>query len=147
MKLAIGTALCLILGFLSGCSSSPPLFLQGTWVFTITPSNSSTGAIQATAVLTQLGSSLFGPVTFGASSSSCDTQAQMSGTVNGANLSVELTQSQSTLKLTGTVTGGLPVTYSASGKYTGTTGGCLQNGEAGTWTGFLAANSTSPTKP
>jgi hypothetical protein len=146
MKVAIWTALCLYLGFLSGCSSSPPLFLQGTWEFTIMPSNSS-GSIQATAVLTQLGSSVFGPVTFGGNSSSCDTQAQMSGTVNGDNLSVQLTQSQSTLDLTGTVTGGLPVTYSASGKYTGTTGGCLQNGEAGTWTGFLAANSTSPTKP
>jgi len=143
MKVAIRLAFLVFFAFQLGCSSSPPLFLGGTWVFTITPSGSSSQAFQATAVLTQLGSSIFGPVTFSGGSSSCSAPATMSGTVNGDNLSVQLTQLQSTLKLTGSVSGGPPVTYSASGKYTATSGGCLQDGSAGTWSGFLSANNVS----
>jgi hypothetical protein len=142
MKLAIRLALLLCLGLLLGCSSTPPLFLGGNWVFTITPSNSSSGAFQATAELTQLRNSIFGPVTFTGNGSSCSAPAMISGTVNGDQLSVQLTQSQSTLKLTGVVAGGPPVAYNASGKYTATTGDCLQSGGAGTWSGFLSAKSS-----
>jgi len=142
MKLAIRLALLMSFSLVLGCSNAPPLFLGGTWVFTITPNNSPSAAVQATAVLTQLRNSIFGPVTFVDSSSSCSA-GMMSGTINGDNLSLQLTQSQSTLKLTGAVTGGFPVTYSASGKYSATTGGCLQSSSAGTWSGFLSANTAS----
>lgn len=143
MKSKVCIALVVVLGFLNGCSSAPPLALAGTWVFTLTPSDASSGVIQATVPLTQFGNSIFGPVTLTGNGTSCGTTAMMSGTVNGDALSLQLTQSQSTLSLTGTATGGPPLTYNASGKYTATTGQCLQNGGAGTWSAFLAANSTS----
>jgi hypothetical protein len=129
-------------GLLLGCSSAPPLFLGGNWVFTITPSNSPSGAFQATGVLTQLNSSIFGTVTISGNSTSCNAPAMISGTVNGDQLSVQLTQSKSTLTLTGTVAGGPPVAYNASGKYTATTGDCLPSGGAGTWSGFLSPKSS-----
>lgn len=143
MKSIPRIALFLFLAFLGGCSSTPPLFLGGTWAFTIIPSDSSSAVIQATVEFTQLGNSIFGPVTFSGNGTSCGTQAMMSGTVNGDALSLQLTQSQSTLTFQGMATGGPPLTYYASGKYTATTGNCLQNGGTGTWSAFLEANNAS----
>jgi|SRR5579862_16457 len=143
MKVTIRLAVLMSFGFLLGCSSSPPLFLGGNWVFTITPSNSAAAAFQATGVLTQLGNSLFGPVTLRPTSSTCNAPAMVSGTINGNQLSVQLSQSQSTLNLSGEVTGGPPVAYSVSGKYTATTGACLQDGGTGTWSGVTSGNNAS----
>jgi len=143
MKSGICISLLLLVVFLSGCGSTQPLFLGGTWVFTITPSGSTSEVIQGSATLTQLGNSIFGPVTFSGSGTSCGTQGMMSGTVNGNAVSLHLTQSQNTLSLTGLVTGGPPLTYNALGKYTASMGQCLQNGGTGAWSAFLTPNNAS----
>jgi hypothetical protein len=148
MKRISGFALVFLLGLVflglvNGCGSTPQ-YLAGTWQFTFTPGSSSAQSIQATAVLTQLGNSIFGPVTLAGNDISCGTQAMMSGNVNGYNMILALKQSQSTLTFTGTATGGFPSTYTASGKYSASTGQCLQNGGSGTWSGYLeAANASS----
>jgi hypothetical protein len=143
MKNVLRRTFLILLCLLAGCGSTP-LFLAGTWVFKISPTNSSSGAaIQLTVPLTQFNSSIFGTATLSGNGTSCGTVAMMSGTVSGSKLSLQLTQSENTLNLTGTATGGYPLTYTASGKYTATTGSCLQNGGGGTWTGFLEANNAS----
>jgi hypothetical protein len=144
MKSVVRIALVLALGFLSGCSSGiPPLpAMNGTWIFTFTPANAPTDVIQATAILTQNRyNAVFGPVTLSGSGTSCGTVAVMSGTIAGDNLSLQLTQSPGTLNLRGTAN--LQLNFHASGAYTATTGECLQNGGAGTWTAFLTSNNSA----
>jgi len=144
MKIFLRIALVVLLGLLNGCGNSPVLPpLTGTWSFTLTPTGSPSDVIQATVALTQLGNSVFGPVTLTGNGAACGTTAMMSGTVNGVALSLQLTQSQSTLKFTGKATGGYPLTTYASGKYTASSGPCLQNGGTGTWSAFLEANGSS----
>lgn len=142
MKSIAGFALVLALGFLSGCGSgqSPLPSLTGTWVFTLTPANSPSNVIQATAALTQLKNNvLLGQVTLKGSGTSCGTMAEMTGTLSGSSLTLQLTQSPSELILRGTATTAL--TVNASGAYTATTGQCLQDGGTGTWTAFLSSSS------
>jgi len=144
MKSIVRIALVVVLGLLNGCGSAPPLPpMTGTWAFTLTPTGSPSEVIQATVALTQLGDSVFGPVTLTGNGAACGTNAMMSGTVNGVALSLQLTQSQSTLSFTGKATGGYPLTSYASGKYTATSGQCLQNGGTGTWSAFLESSNSS----
>jgi hypothetical protein len=129
------------LGFLNGCGSgtSPLPTLTGKWVFTMTPANSPSDVIQASGALTQLPNNvLLGQVTL-QGGTSCGTLAQMTGTVNGNTLVLQLTQSPGKLSLKGTATTSL--TVNASGTYTATSGQCLQNGGSGTWTAFLSSSS------
>jgi hypothetical protein len=134
--------LLVVLSCLIGCGSTP-LPLNGTWLFTLTPTDSSAGAIQATVALTEIGNSVFGPVTLTGNGSACGTAAMMSGTISGNALSLQMTQSQTTLNFTGKTSGGAPLTTYASGKYTATAGACIQNGGTGTWSAFLESNNSS----
>jgi len=133
--------LVVALGFLNGCGSSSQNFtMTGTWVFTLTPAASSAQVIQLTADLTQINNSFFGQVTLMGNAAACGIYAQMSGTVNGTALSVQIMQNQTTLTLKGQTN----ATFnSSSGSYTATTGGCIQNGGAGKWSGFLQAHNSS----
>jgi hypothetical protein len=142
MKSIVRFALLLALGFLNGCGSgqTPLPSLTGTWVFTLTPANSPSDVIQATAALTQLNNNvLLGQVTLKGSGTSCGTQAQMTGSLSGNSLVLQLTQSPSELILKGTATTAL--TVNASGAYTASSGRCLQDGGSGTWTAFLSSGS------
>lgn len=142
MKSIVRFALLLTLGFLNGCGSgqTPLSSLTGTWVFTMTPANAPSNVIQATAALTQLKNNvLLGQVTLKGSGTSCGTQAQMTGSLSGNSLTLQLTQSPSELILKGTATTALTVT--ASGAYTASSGQCLQDGGTGTWTAFLSSGS------
>ncbi|HXM64074.1 MAG TPA: hypothetical protein VN950_24645 [Terriglobales bacterium] len=142
MKSIVRFALLLALGLLNGCGSGQTALpsLTGTWVFALTPANSPSSVIQATAALTQLKNNLLlGQVTLKGSGTSCGTQAQMTGSLSGNSLILQLTQSPSELILKGTATTAL--TVNASGTYTASSGQCLQNGGTGTWTAFLSSSS------
>jgi hypothetical protein len=142
MKILARTVLVLTLISLYGCGNQPTTpALTGTWAFTLTP-NGSSQAIQATASLTQLNNSLFGPVTLTENGTACGTTAQMTGTVSGITLLLKLTQSGSTVSFNGKASGGYPVTSYASGSYSASSGPCLQSG-SGTWSAFLEANGSS----
>ena len=143
MKNFVPIAWAAALLFLSGCGNSlPQTQLNGTWAFTLTPSGTS-NVIQFTAALTQVNNSLYGPATMTGSAASCSEQAQVSGTVSGNALNLQLTQYSNALDLQGTTTGGAPTTTSASGKYAATSGPCIQNGGSGTWTAVLEPNNSS----
>src|ERR1700685_4477252 len=138
MKSLVCFVLVVALGFLNGCGSgqTPLPSLTGTWLFSLTPANSPSNVIQATAALTQLNNNiLLGQVTLKGSGTSCGTQAQMTGSLSGNSLILQLTQSPSELILKGTATTAL--TVNASGTYTASSGQCLQNGGAGNWSAFL----------
>jgi hypothetical protein len=142
MKSIVRFSLVLALGFLNGCGSGQSALpsLTGTWVFTLKPSNSASNVIQATAALTQLNNNiLLGQVTLNGSGASCGTRAEMTGSLSGNNLTLQLTQSPAELILKGTATTAL--TVNASGAYTASTGQCLQDGGTGTWTAFLSSSS------
>ncbi len=137
MKTIAAIALIAVLSPLNGCGDATPNTnntaspsMTGSWAFTMTPTDFPTDVIQATAALTQTGNSVDGPVTLGGNYSGCGTAAVMSGTVTGDALSLQLTQSQSTLTFTGAANAALT---SASGTYTATAGECLQSGGTGTW--------------
>jgi hypothetical protein len=142
MKSIVCFALVVALGFLNGCGSgqTPLPSLTGTWVFSLTPANSPSNVIQATAALTQLNNNiLLGQVTLKGSGTSCGTMAEMTGQVSGNTLTLQLTQSPSELILKGTAT--TTLTVNASGTYTASSGQCLQDGGTGTWTAFLSSGS------
>ncbi|MGA8154293.1 MAG: hypothetical protein WB952_25330 [Terriglobales bacterium] len=134
MKTLVRTALILVFGFVTGCNPSPNPALSGTWAFTLTPIDSPSEPIQATAVLTQLGDNVTGQVTLTGSNSSCGSTATMTGTVKGNALALQLTQSQSALSFTGQANVAFT---SASGTYSATTGTCLQNVGPGNWSAVL----------
>ncbi len=148
MKSFVRIALVVALGFLNGCgsgtSSLPPL--TGTWLFTLTPAASPSEVIQALGTLRQVNSNsneVSGQVTLTGSGTACGTMAEMSGILNGSNLTLRLTQSQSTISLTGTANTTVLSGINASGKYTATAGPCLQNGGTGTWSAGLESNTSS----
>jgi hypothetical protein len=148
MKNVVRIALLAALLFLNGCgtqSALPPI--TGNWVFTLTPANSSSGVIQATAALTQLRNTVLGQVTLTGNGAACGTTAIISGTINNNALSLQITQLQSTITLKGSATTSL--TLNATGAYTASTGRCLQNGGTGTWSAFLqgSISSTLEEKP
>ena len=119
--------------YLGGCNPTPSPAMTGTWVFTLSPTNSFS-TVQATANLTQQASAVSGSVSLAGNSGTCSTTATMSGAVSGQNLTFIITQSQSTIvTLSGTANTAFT---SASGNYT-TTAGCLQGAGTGTWTAVL----------
>jgi hypothetical protein len=123
----------LLLAFVIGCSSSGPE-MSGTWMFTLIPTGAVSPAIQATASLTQTGSQVGGPASLSGTGISCGTEASFSGTVKGNILTLQLTQLQSAINLTGTANQAFT---SALGTYTATAGSCLLNGGTGTWSATL----------
>jgi hypothetical protein len=128
---------------LNGCgNSTTPPQLNGNWAFTLKPSGTS-NVIQFTATLTQVNNSLYGPVTLAGNAASCNEQAQISGSVSGNALNLEVTQYSNALDLQGTTTGGAPTTTAASGKYAASSGPCIQNGGSGTWSAVLEPNDSS----
>jgi hypothetical protein len=138
MKRFVCAAVVVSLCLMSGCGSSLPT-LAGQWVFTLTPSDAPSAVTHATATLTQLSNnSLFGQVYLTGSGTACGPQAEITGIVSGSDLTFHLTQSQNTLTLKGTATGG--VTLTATGTYTANSGPCIQDGGSGTWTAFLASS-------
>jgi hypothetical protein len=133
--------LLVALGFLNGCGSSVQNnTMTGTWVFNLTPAASSSQAFQLTADLTQINNSVFGQVTLTGAAAACGTMANISGVVNGNAVSLEITQSETTLTFTGKTNATL---NTSSGSYAATTGQCIQNGGTGTWSGFLSTHGSS----
>lgn len=123
----------LLLALALGCSSSNPE-MTGTWMFALTPTGASSTAIQATANLTQTGSQVGGPASLSGTGISCGTEASFSGTVKGNTLTLQITQVQSAINLTGTANQAFT---SASGTYTASSGSCLLNGGTGSWSATL----------
>jgi hypothetical protein len=141
MKDIARIVLVVALGFLNGCGTSPMNYtMTGTWVFSLSPAASSSQAIQLTADLTQINDTFFGQVTLTGDAASCGTYAQISGTVNGSALALQIMQNQTTLTFKGKTNATL---NSSSGSYVATTGECIQNGGTGTWSGFLQARNSS----
>lgn len=132
MRNIVRIALVVVLGFLDACNPAPNAAMTGTWIFTLTQLGSTTG-LQATANLTQLGVGVTGQVTLTGNEASCGTTASMSGTVSGNALSLQLSQSQSTISFTGTANAAFT---SASGTYAAS-GTCFQNFGTGTWSAAL----------
>jgi len=133
--------LVVALGFLNGCGSSPMNFtMTGTWVFSLKPAASASQVIQLTADLTQINDSFFGQVTLTGDAAACGINAQMSGTVNGDSVALQIMQNQTTLTFKGKTNATL---NSSAGSYTATGGDCIQNGGTGTWTGFLQPPNSS----
>jgi hypothetical protein len=138
LKKIAAIALVAVLSLSSGCggnatpnaNNTSSASMTGSWAFTMTPTDFPSDVTQAMAALEQTGNSVDGPVTLGGSYSGCGTAGVMSGTATGDALSLQLTQSQSTLTFTGAANA---VFASASGTYAATTGQCLQNGGTGTW--------------
>src|SRR5262252_7638294 len=98
MKDVARIVLVAALGFLNGCGSSPMNFtMTGTWVFSLKPAASPSQVIQLTADLTQINNTFFGKVTLAGDAASCGINAQMSGTVNGNTLALQIMQNQTTL--------------------------------------------------
>jgi hypothetical protein len=126
-------AFIVVLALLSGCGTSSNPAMTGTWLFVFTPTGSSTSAIQATANLTQVGTNVTGQVSLGVAAS-CGTEASMSGTVKGNSLTLQLTQIQSSINMTGTANQAFT---SALGDYTAAAGSCLLNGGTGSWSAAL----------
>jgi len=141
MKDIARIVLVVALGFLNGCGSSPQNFtMTGTWVFSLKPAASPSQVIQLTADLTQINDTFFGQVTLTGEAASCGVNAQMSGTVNGSTVALQIMQNQTTLSFKGKTNARL---NSSAGSYTATAGQCIQNGGTGTWSGFLQAPNSS----
>ena len=141
MKDMARIVLVVALVFLSGCGSSPQNFtMTGTWVFSLKPAASPSQVIQLTADLTQINDTFFGQVTLTGEAASCGTYAQMSGTVNGNTVAIQIMQNQTTLTFNGKTNDTL---NSSAGSYTATSGQCIQNGGTGTWSGFLQPPNSS----
>jgi len=141
MKDIARIVLVVALGFLNGCGSSSQNFtMTGTWVFSLKPAASPSQVIQLTADLTQINDTFFGQVTLTGEAASCGINAQMSGTVNGNTVAIQILQNQTTLTFKGKTNDTL---NSSAGSYTATSGQCIQNGGTGTWSGFLKPPNSS----
>jgi hypothetical protein len=134
MRTAAQIVLVATLVFLSSCSSNNNPAMTGTWLFVFTPTGASTNVLQGTANLTQVGSQVTGQVTLNSNAAPCSMTALMSGTVKGNSLTLQITQSNSSVGLIGTTN--LAFT-SASGTYTADSGSCLLNGQTGSWSAAL----------
>ncbi|HXY16483.1 MAG TPA: hypothetical protein VEI26_18475 [Terriglobales bacterium] len=134
IRIAAGLLLTVAIGFLGGCGTSSNPAMTGTWLFVLTPTGSATSAIQATANLTQVGNNVTGQVSLSSTAGSCGTDASMSGTVKGNALTLQLTQLQSAINLTGAANQAFT---SASGTYTAEAGSCLLSGGTGSWSATL----------
>ena len=124
----------ILCALLSGCGTSSNPAMTGNWLFVFTPTGSTMSAIQATANLTQVGTNVTGQVSLSGGAASCGSKASMSGTVKGNSLTLQLTQIQSTINLTGTANQAFT---SALGDYTAASGSCLLNGGTGSWSAAL----------
>lgn len=118
-------ALALMLSFLTSCGTGSSGTLSGSWVFNLATSDS---FVQATANLNESGNQITGQGTV--NQSSCGTSGTVSGNVQGEALTLQLTEANLGLALTGTANQAFT---SASGTYEVTGGSCLPAGETGTW--------------
>ena len=108
--------------------------MTGTWLLALIPNDNPTSAFQLTANLTQVGNQITGTVSLTGDAAACGGSASMSGTLSGNTLTLQLTQTESTIDFTGTAN--LAFT-AASGTYTAAAGSCLQNGGFGSWSAAL----------
>ena len=134
MKKIARMALFVALGSLSACSSSSNPAMSGSWLFSLTPIETSSPALQFTTNLTQIGTQFTGQVTLPESDAACGTMASITGTVMGNSLTFTLSQIDSSINFTGTAN--LAFT-SASGTYTGASNSCLLNSGFGSWAAAL----------
>jgi len=134
MKIISRLVLIATLLFITACNPSPNPALTGTWMFTLTPADNPLLVIQAQADLTELGNNVTGTVTLSGTTFSCGNNATMSGVVKGNALTLELTQEQSSVTLTGQANQAFT---SASGTYSAATGPCLENMGSGNWSAVL----------
>lgn len=133
MKIA-RMALLVALVSLSACSSSSNPAMSGTWLFALTPINSSSPVLEFTTNLTQIGSQITGQITLTGNAASCGSAASMSGTLMGNTLTLQLNQIDSAIDFSGTVN---PEFTAASGTYTGAAGSCLLDSGFGSWSAAL----------
>jgi len=103
------------------------LTVNGPWNFELTSSASGGTSYTGFAQLNQVGNTIKGTVTF--THAPCATSASLVGTVNGLDVSFEITEGSQVVTLIGTVNS---VFSSMSGTYTAPPGGCL-NGDYGSW--------------
>lgn len=112
----------------AGCSSSSNGAMSGTWAFALATTQN---FIVATADLKQSGNQVSGPATVTGEPTGCGSNATMTGTVQGNNLSLQIAAGGAIITLIGQAN----TTFtSASGTYEVTSGSCVQNGDTGSWT-------------
>ena len=111
----------------AGCGSGSNAAMSGTWSFALATTQN---FILATASLKQSGNQVSGPATV-TGPTGCGSNATVSGTVQGNNLSLQIAESGAVITLTGEAN----TTFtSASGTYEVISGSCVQNGDTGSWT-------------
>jgi hypothetical protein len=101
--------------------------VNGPWNFELTSSAIGGTSYTGFAKLNQVGNTIKGTVTF--TQAPCATSASLVGTVNGLDVSFQITEGSQVVTLIGTVNS---VFSSMSGTYTAPPGGCL-NGDYGSW--------------
>jgi len=118
----------------AGCGSGSNGAMSGTWTFalavpaTVTATNP---VIFATADLKQSGNQFSGPATVTGEPTGCGSNANVTGTVQGNNLILQIADEGVVITLTGVAD---QTFTSASGTYEVISGSCVQNGDAGGWT-------------
>ena len=130
MRRVHGAGLSILLLTLLGCGSSSLPSMQtvdGTWNFELTSSAIGGSSYTGSAKLNQVGNTVKGTVTF--THAPCATSAPLVGTVNGLDVSFQITEGKQVVTLIGTIN---TVYSSMSGSYTTPPGGCL-NGDHGSW--------------
>jgi hypothetical protein len=134
MKKIARMALLVGLGSLSACSNSSNPAMSGSWLFALTPIDTSSPVLQFTSNLTQIGTQFTGQVSLPGSVAACGTEASITGSVMGNSLTFTLNQLDSTINFTGTANVAFT---SASGSYTGASNSCLLNSGFGSWSAAL----------
>jgi hypothetical protein len=104
-----------------------PLTVSGKWNFALTSSVAGGVNYTGSAQLIQTLNSVSGKITL--NNSPCATSTTLTGSVNGYNVTFQITEGDQVVTLVGTVNS---VFESMSGTYTAQSGGCL-NGESGAW--------------
>jgi len=130
MRRVHSAGLAILLLTLLGCGSSSLPSMQtvnGTWNFELTSSAIGGTSYTGSAKLSQIGNTVKGTVTF--THAPCATSTSLVGTVNGLDVSFQITEGSQVVTLIGTINS---VYSSMSGTYTAPPGGCL-NGDWGSW--------------
>jgi hypothetical protein len=120
---------------INGCGAYPGV-MAGNWLITLTPSVS-LDQVLATASLRQSGTQITGKVALRGSSTSCSSDASVSGSLEGNSLDLLFVQSQGIAELTGTTNMAFT---SGSGVYAISGNSCLQALGPGSWSAVFISN-------
>jgi hypothetical protein len=126
-NLGLLAALIVMIGCGSGTNTPNPLTVSGKWKFALNSSVEGGSNYTGLAQLTQTISAVNGQMVL--NNSPCATNATVTGTVNGYNVTFQMTVGGQVVTLIGTVNS---VFQSMSGTYTAQANGCLK-GDFGSW--------------